>query len=198
MKQCTVHEMKEYAQKEHMDIKIADRIKLQRAVEMLADKTRIINPEEIQILKSIDEKVQRFERTVSDLNSKQTAIDQQRKSMEMAINLGFDALIKKLESRKEIIMKQLDQIMNQRSNVIDSSINICSTAMGNVNKLREESQDLVDTAINIKELDDRTNKLTANKRKITKIITETNLKNEKNQYTGKINFVLDTKKAAIV
>eukprot|EP01083_Nonionella_stella_P013628 38323_1 len=196
LEQCTVMEMKEYSQKEHMNILIADRIKLQRAVEILGNKARIINPQEIEILKSMAQKTDKLEALLHALNKKQQRIDQQRKSIEMAINFGFNALIDTLDDRKELILKQLHEQMDKRTQSITSSINICTASVNEVTQMRETCQELLNKAITMDELVDRTTTLNEQKTKVMQTISETNKKCRVPSH-DKINFVLDTKKAAV-
>ena len=191
-------EMKEYSQAHHMNIKIADRIKLNRAVEILGNKARIINPEEIDILKSIDTKIEKFAKSISNLNAKQNSLQQQRKTIEMAINFGFNTLIEALNDRKQFILKQLDNMMEQRTHRLSTRIDNINSSMDHINKIREDCQILINQAIEMKELMARKDKLTENKEKISKIIRGSNKQNAKAPKDDKINFVLDTKQAALV
>eukprot|EP01084_Bolivina_argentea_P157773 274919_1 len=197
LEQCTLMEIKEYSKSEHMNIKIADRIKLQRAVELLGNKTRIINPEEIEILKCIDQKLAKLEIFSSSVFSSKQKIMQQRRSIEMAIDFGFNALIEALNTRKKVILKQLDDIMEEKSNFVSKASNYYNATTHKCTKLRDSSHQLVSKAINMNELEKRTAQLNVNKRHILKLIIETNKKYAKANMRDKINFVLDTKQAAI-
>ena len=198
LEQCTLMEMKEYSQAQHMNIKIADRIKLHRAVEILGNKARIINPEEIDILKSIDTKIQKFAKSISNLNSTQHSLQQQRKSIQMAINFGFNALIETLDNRKEFILKQFDDMIQERRQSLSDTMENSNSCMDRITKIREDCQILINQAIEMEELMARKDKLTEHKKTIQKIIHETNKQIGKAPKNDKINFVLDTKSAALV
>eukprot|EP01084_Bolivina_argentea_P090016 162272_1 len=156
LRACKPSEMTEYVKPHTMNIKLVDRSKLIRAIEKLSNKKHFVDPQELNILSSIELKTKQFKNNRNHLMNKQQIIQQQKEQISMQINDTFKEFLSAVTDRNNCLLNELNTIINKKDELIKNKLNIYDISLQNIEKIKQDIDILVDTPIDKKELKDRT------------------------------------------
>ena len=176
--------------KNELQIKLADRMKLKKAINELGNKRNYIDPEEVNIVNSMQVKINKLKNMINNLKTKETNIAAEKSKIESQINTEFDKIMKSIKDRKAVLLKQLNDIINKKKDALKDKMVKYQNTFDGVAEIEQETSKLINTPIQMQEIQERKGKVMEIEKRVMRIIEE----NDKNNMVinEKVGFIIKT------
>eukprot|EP01084_Bolivina_argentea_P018991 35362_1 len=187
--------MEEYVKPTELNIKLVDRAKLIHAAKILSKKKNFIDRDELNHVNAMQSMVKTFETNLDRLATQKESIKSQKDKIESEINNGFDLFISTLNERRKTLLTELNQIVSQKNELMEAKLTLFNESLQSIQGIEESSNKLLNTAIDIKDLNERRDKIKANEEQIKQIVDDAHEKDKQTIVQDQMHFVMDTTNA---